>query len=153
MSALARSSMRWRRSQVERIKRSSVVCFALLLALSTYQKLRSDSKAVALAVELEVASRFILSHPNGLHTDRCRASPDICSRQSSWYHTNSLGYGLVRPSQPLVIHLLALSSTQLDGRSCGFSCPTLLFSFIPDCCLIPHRNFGLPINHKRGAVD
>ena len=49
----------------KRIKRSSVVCFALLPALSTYEEV-SDSKAVALAVELEAATRFILSSPKWL---------------------------------------------------------------------------------------
>ena len=116
------------------------------------------SQRLALAVELEAATRFILSYPKWLayryvmvirrgrlHRNICRAKQPVFVVP---YQQPSYGFGEAIP-QPLAIHLLALSSiifTQLDGRSCGISCPTLLFSFIPDCCLIPHRIFELYIN-------
>lgn len=135
-----------------------MVCFALLLALSTYQKVIERLEGGSVGGRVGGSYAFHLSYPNGLHTDRCsysqgRASPEYMQPSVFVVPYHQPGYGLVRPSQPLAIHLLALSSTQRDGRSCGFSCPTLLLSFIPDRCLIPHRIFGLLINHKRGAVD
>lgn len=63
-----------------------LLCFSLSVLI---KKLQSDSMAVALAVELDAATRFILSYLNCLHThtvcvDKCsysqgRASPDMQS--------------------------------------------------------------------------
>jgi hypothetical protein len=66
----------------------------------------SDSKAVALAVELEAAARFILSYPKWLayRWMQLFAGEGFTgiyaelSSQSSWYHSSSRATALVRPS-------------------------------------------------------
>lgn len=115
----------------------------------------SDSKAVALAVELEVASRFILSCPNGLHTDRCsysqgRASPEYM-QPSVFVVPAGLRLGKAisaacnSSSSPL-LHIVGWSILRFQLPNLAILIHTrLLFDTTP--------HFGLLINHKRGAVD